>query len=53
MVLMTLFKSGAPVKHHAALKLFLRGQDLALGHIDRRHIKMGFSAAWCFSGAPE
>ena len=24
--------SGAPVKHHAALKSILRGQDLALGH---------------------
>ena len=28
--------SGTPVKHHAALKLILRGQDLALGHINLR-----------------
>ena len=26
--------SGAFIKHHAALKLILRGQDLALGHIN-------------------
>ena len=31
----TLFKSGAPAKHHAALKLLLKGQDLAQGHINR------------------
>ena len=27
--------SGAPEKHHAALKPILRGQDLALGHFNR------------------
>ena len=30
--------SGAPEKHHAALKPLLRGQDLALGHFNRIHV---------------
>ena len=30
--------SGAPEKYHAALKPILRGQDLDLGHINRKHV---------------